>query len=79
MVKLPPQPQVLFRIEDKNEGRLCVGQLIYEGGIPYAIPNDPIPGHPRIKLTEENLQQGDARTLGLEWWFHAGIVLLPQR
>ena len=75
-MNLPPQPQVVLWLQDRQEVYICIGQLVYERGEPYAIPNASIPGHPRIKLIAAQLEQQDDKTLGLVWFLHRGRVVL---
>jgi hypothetical protein len=71
---VPPQPQIVFVLNDGQKTFLCMGQLIYDAGEPYAIPNDPIPGHPRIKLIATRIERQDDHTLGLVWYIYRELV-----
>ena len=75
-MNIPPQPQVVFWIQDGQDRYPCLGQLIYERGEPYAIPNNPIPGYPRIKLEAAQLEKQSDATLGLPWFVHRGLVVV---
>jgi hypothetical protein len=47
---------------------LSVGQLVHVNGEPYAIPNPPIPGYPKVKLNKEQLQERHDGILGLPYF-----------